>query len=234
MLRDMTGLQQGQMGEELKKEITGLGLAYNLLTQFTSFVAVEEMRITEGGQARTIRVPVEMPEGVSYSGVFGKDKSGMLSRVSGFQSGDGATASPVAGSGFGLGGGTGMALSNLGMDHNRKIAREEAGEMAQLRDLERKMSDGKLTPAEKREKLLPLKLEKSLLSLAAAGGDKTVEVRVILSDFSDEALAKLTAIGFKVLAKATSVKLVIGTIAADKLEALALLEVVRHVAPADS
>ena len=106
--------------------------------------------------------------------------------------------------------------------------------MAQLRDLERKMSDGKLTPAEKREKLLPLKLEKSLLLLAAAGGDKTVEVRVTLSDFSDEALAKLTAIGFKVLAKATSVKLVIGTIAADKLEALALLEVVRHVAPADS
>jgi ribosomal protein L15 len=127
-----------------------------------------------------------------------------------------------------------MALSNLGMDHNRKIAREEAGEMAQLRDLERKMNDGKLTPAEKREKLLPLKLEKSLLLLAAAGGDKTVEVRVILSDFSDDALAKLTAIGFKVLAKATNVKLVIGTIAADKLEALALLEVVRHVAPADS
>jgi hypothetical protein len=127
-----------------------------------------------------------------------------------------------------------MALSSLGMDYDRKIAREEAGEMAQLRDLERKMNDGKLTPAEKREKLLPLKLEKSLLLLAAAGGDKTVEIRVILSDFSDEALAKLTAIGFKVLAKATSVKLVIGTIAADKLEALALLEVVRHVAPADS
>jgi hypothetical protein len=201
-------------------------------------VAVEEMRITEGGQARTIRVPVEMPEGVSYSGVFGKDKSGMSSRVMGMsrglQSGDGATASPVAGSGFGLGGGSGMPLSSLGMDYNRKIAREEAGEMAQLRDLERKMNDGKLTPAEKREKLLPLKLEKSLLLLAAAGGDKTVEIRVILSDFSDEALAKLTAIGFKVLAKATSVKLVIGTIAADKLEALALLEVVRHVAPADS
>lgn len=238
MLRDMTGLQQGQMGEELKKEITGLGLAYNLLTQFTSFVAVEEMRITEGGQARTIRVPVEMPEGVSYSGVFGKDKSGMSFRVMGmscgFQSGDAATASLAAGSGFGLGDGSGMPLSSLGMDHNRKIAREEAGEMAQLRDLERKMSDGKLTPAEKREKLLPLKLEKSLLLLAAAGGDKTVEVRVILSDFSDEALAKLTAIGFKVLAKATSVKLVIGTIAADKLEALALLEVVRHVALADS
>ncbi len=34
------------------------------MTQFTSFVAVEEMIVTDGGQPRRIDVPVEMPEGV--------------------------------------------------------------------------------------------------------------------------------------------------------------------------
>jgi hypothetical protein len=41
------------------------------MTQFTSFVAVEEQFITEGGKPRRVEVPVEMPEGVSYEGVFG-------------------------------------------------------------------------------------------------------------------------------------------------------------------
>ena len=43
------------------------------MTRFTSFVAVEELIITEGGQPRRIEVPVELPEGVSYEGVFGRD-----------------------------------------------------------------------------------------------------------------------------------------------------------------
>jgi Ca-activated chloride channel family protein len=74
MMRDMTGIQEGQMKPELKQEITALGLTYNLLTQFTSFVAVEEQRTTEGGVPRTIQVPLEMPQGVSQSGVFGMER----------------------------------------------------------------------------------------------------------------------------------------------------------------
>src|SRR5262249_52043745 len=44
---------------------------YRLMTQFTSFVAVEETVVTDGGQPRRIDIPVEMPEGVSHQGVFG-------------------------------------------------------------------------------------------------------------------------------------------------------------------
>ena len=44
------------------------------MTQFTSFVAVEETVVTEGGVPRRVEVPVEMPEGMSYEGVFGKEK----------------------------------------------------------------------------------------------------------------------------------------------------------------
>jgi Ca-activated chloride channel family protein len=228
MLRDMKGLQQQQLDPALKEDITGLGITYSLLTQFTSFVAVEELRITEGGKARTIRVPVEMPQGVSYSGVFG-NRAGMklarMSRSRGSLSLGVAAASP-SGRGSGVGGGGG------GFGWGDGLAEDAADELT-LRDMERKEKAGTLTPVEKRDKLLPLKLEKSLLALAATGGEKPVEVRVTLRDFSDEAIAKLEALGFKVLAKATSVKLVIGTIPTDKLEALALLEVVRHVAPAE-
>jgi len=44
------------------------------MTQFTSFVAVEETVRTEGGVPRRIDVPVEMPSGVSYEGIFGSER----------------------------------------------------------------------------------------------------------------------------------------------------------------
>ena len=50
---------------EIREQITSLGLEYRLLTQFTSFVAIEERVVTDGGQPRKIEVPVELPEGVS-------------------------------------------------------------------------------------------------------------------------------------------------------------------------
>lgn len=56
-----------------KEEITQLGLDYRLMTQYTSFVAVEETTVIEGGEPRRVEVPVEMPEGMSYEGVFGSE-----------------------------------------------------------------------------------------------------------------------------------------------------------------
>ena len=64
MTQDFAGIQQGKMKPELKETITNLGLEYRLMTQFTSFVAVEEMIVTDGGQPRRVDVPVEVPEGV--------------------------------------------------------------------------------------------------------------------------------------------------------------------------
>jgi TonB family protein len=71
MSQDYGGMQNGAAKPEVKEAITQLGLEYRLMTQFTSFVAVEETTVTDGGQPRRIDVPVEMPEGVSYEGVFG-------------------------------------------------------------------------------------------------------------------------------------------------------------------
>ena len=72
MSQDFGGLQRGAMRDDLKQQITKLGIDYRLMTPFTSFVAVEEKVITEGGAPRRVEVPVEMPEGMSYEGVFGR------------------------------------------------------------------------------------------------------------------------------------------------------------------
>jgi len=65
MSQDWLGVQQGNAKPEIKETITQLGLEYRLMTQFTSFVAVEEMIVTDGGQPRKVEVPVEVPEGTT-------------------------------------------------------------------------------------------------------------------------------------------------------------------------
>jgi Ca-activated chloride channel family protein len=71
MSQDFHGLQRGTPRDDLKAQITKLGLEFRLMTPFTSFVAVEETTVTEGGEPRRVDVPVEMPQGMSYQGVFG-------------------------------------------------------------------------------------------------------------------------------------------------------------------
>ncbi|HEU5236661.1 MAG TPA: VIT and VWA domain-containing protein [Pyrinomonadaceae bacterium] len=79
MGQDFNGAQRGNMKEDVKQSIIQLGLDYRLMTQFTSFVAVEEMIVTDGGQPRRIDVPVEVPEGVNREAVYGEDRpSGTL------------------------------------------------------------------------------------------------------------------------------------------------------------
>jgi Ca-activated chloride channel family protein len=74
MAQDWAGAQTGNPRPDVREAVTGLGLQFKLMTQFTSFVAVEEMSVTTGGVPRRIEVPVDMPEGVSYEGVFGSDQ----------------------------------------------------------------------------------------------------------------------------------------------------------------
>jgi hypothetical protein len=71
---DLTSQDYQNSKPEIKEQITNLGLEYRLLTQFTSFVAVEERVVTDGGQPRRIEVPVELPEGVSREGIFGSEE----------------------------------------------------------------------------------------------------------------------------------------------------------------
>src|SRR5690606_3720548 len=48
-----------------------LGERFNLLTQYTAFVAVDKLRITVGGQPRLVHVPIELPSDATWEGFFG-------------------------------------------------------------------------------------------------------------------------------------------------------------------
>jgi Ca-activated chloride channel family protein len=73
MDRDLQALQSGTYPAPLREEIVRVALAHRILTPFTSFVAVEDRVVNEGGTSRTVQVPVEMPDGVEYEGIFGND-----------------------------------------------------------------------------------------------------------------------------------------------------------------
>ncbi|UCH15241.1 MAG: VWA domain-containing protein [Bacteroidales bacterium] len=55
----------GDQDSSLIKEITELGLKYSLLTNYTSFIAVDSVIRNEGGEVETVKQPLPMPDGVS-------------------------------------------------------------------------------------------------------------------------------------------------------------------------
>ena len=58
--------------DERVKEVTSLGLTYNLLTQYTSFVAIDTKIRLKDGKAQTVKQPLPLPQGVSDYAVGGK------------------------------------------------------------------------------------------------------------------------------------------------------------------
>ncbi len=54
----------GRVGATVGEEVTELGLRYHLMTQYTSFVAVDTV-VRESGEVVTVKQPLPLPEGVS-------------------------------------------------------------------------------------------------------------------------------------------------------------------------
>lgn len=63
MHQDWMGIQNGHPKPEIKKEIIDTALAHHIMTQFTSFVAVDRSRKTTEDKAREVEVPVEPVNG---------------------------------------------------------------------------------------------------------------------------------------------------------------------------
>lgn len=71
-------------------EITRLSLAYHLLTPYTAFVAVDDARVTAGGKATRVVVPVEVPAAVA--GIQPAGFGGAYGTGGGYGVGDGAAS----------------------------------------------------------------------------------------------------------------------------------------------
>ena len=54
----------GKVGTDVKDEVTKLGLKYHLMTQYTSFVAVDKI-IRKTGEVVSVKQPLPLPQGVS-------------------------------------------------------------------------------------------------------------------------------------------------------------------------
>ncbi len=61
----LSDFHQYEGGVDKVAEVTQLGLDYNLMTQYTSFVAVDQRVRNEGGQQTTVKQPLPLPDGVS-------------------------------------------------------------------------------------------------------------------------------------------------------------------------
>jgi Ca-activated chloride channel family protein len=105
--------------EKAKDQAVDVALAYSVMTEFTSFVAVDEKRIANpDGTYETVQVPVDMPEGVSHEGVFGAEDEDVWGGMTGTAIGGsygvggmglvGKGGGGGAGSGYGRGSGAGF------------------------------------------------------------------------------------------------------------------------------
>lgn len=62
------------------KEITRLGLKYNLMTNYTSFVAVDERIVNKDGKMTTVQQPIPLPQGVPDSAVGEENEMNAVTR----------------------------------------------------------------------------------------------------------------------------------------------------------
>ena len=65
--------------KDLSDEVTALGLKYNLLTKYTSFIAVDSDIRNEDGNITTVKQPLPLPDGVSNLAV-GNTSNGILTK----------------------------------------------------------------------------------------------------------------------------------------------------------
>jgi hypothetical protein len=76
--QDLKGLQEGAFPPSLKAEVVTLGETFQIMTPFTSFVAVDKLSVTVRGKPRLVHIPIELPAGTAWEGFFGgmDDRSG--------------------------------------------------------------------------------------------------------------------------------------------------------------
>ena len=207
MSEDWTGAQQSQMRGDLQESITQIGLRFRLMTQFTSFVAVEESTVTQGGVPTKVEVPVELPHGVSYDGIFG--------------GGGGVAVEAEAKVAFRARASVGGFIT--GSRHAMPSAMP-APPMAPPPSV-RSMEAPRQERLARDSKEVSAKLDPQLRAFAAG---TPVEVKVWLTDDSPAVIARLAQLGLSVTRHATG-KIVYGRIDGGALAALAGLDAVLFV-----
>lgn len=209
-----------------EQAITDIALRYGIMSPYTSFVAVEKRVVNIGGKQRSVKVPVDMPDGVS----FGQDKA-ELRTGSGMArgGGGGAPGSPTGGMGGAAAFGTTISpatktkvgqATTLG-----KVAHEKSDNTFIVNgtdeDVNTLIKSGKVK--------WTVKVDDELLKVKSG----TIEIRVWLKDASTTIIAALKKAGMTVEETDKGLKVSFGTISVTKLEALAKIKEVIRIEPLD-
>jgi Ca-activated chloride channel family protein len=257
MSQDWLGKQQGSMKPALQEQITQLGLDYRLMTQFTSFVAVEDRIVTKDGKPQRVEVPVEMPEGVSHEGVFGEEKQfdrlGQFAKISGLNParlnktmnsyGYAAPSQSVHGSAAQVVGGLPSAAPAPAPPPPPPPATKKGAMPAMIGPNDNEVVD--VTKPDQRSKdrrALESKLQPAVLAALdcfhkSAAGDKKctnvhagrIAIQIWLTADNAPAREQLRALGFELSKDHPSQKMLAGNLGLEKLEALANLDVVQFI-----
>ncbi|HXM11021.1 MAG TPA: VIT and VWA domain-containing protein [Terriglobales bacterium] len=252
MSQDWAGVQRGNMKPELEKEITRLGLDYRLMTQFTSFVAVEDQVVTKDGKPQRVEIPVEMPEGVTYEGVFGDNYKGWLNAPNAgntmYSTSSGKNSNRVGGAGVGSGSGGGVAAGVAGGTIGGPVYHGQATLLPPVSQPMVATEDRAIAPSATADRkptservLLESKLHPALLEAfdcwkksrqdCKLVKDGSVEVQLWLTDDSTAVLDQLKALGFTTSKALHREKALVGRLPAEKLSDLAKISAVRFVSP---
>jgi len=222
--QDLAAMQSGTFPKPLEEQIVRVALAHRLLTSFTSFVAVEERVVNEGGLGRRVRVPVEMPDGVRYEGIFG----GGLAAADAV-AGTSAAAAPRMQR---LAAPAQLAEAPVSRLDKRSFA-DASGAAREERDLARP------APAPSQDRAALAKLVPSLRVLveqgpgapgAAPAEQGWIRVEVTLAAATPEVMRELEVAGLQ--REGDRGVLVLGLVRVDRLAALAGVAGVRSIRPA--
>lgn len=224
--QDLRAMQSGSFPKLLEEQIVRVALAHRLLTPFTSFVAVEDRIVNRRGESVTVRVPVEMPDGVRYEGIFGASAAERTA---------GAGALPMRQA-------SGAAAVTLSSERLAAPAPLEAlADTASAREKE--------DPTEGAPAIVPTsaplppsvrrRLDRSLRALleggpeaagAAATADGWVRIEIELTDDSARILLELQNAGLRIESEAR--REVVGIVRVASLAHLAALDAVRRITAA--
>lgn len=198
---------EGEITAEQK--VTTLALAYRIMSPYTSFVAVEKRVVNVGGKPRTVRVPVELTDGLNMESL--SDNRSHLGanfyRTASSPAPGGAPA--VRGS---LSAGVGGAGGFAGGRSMPAMKRAEAQDSLKALATE--------SPEQRFARIVEEKLRK-------AKGEVTIQI--LLTKWDPKILTALEELGLKIEEKDKALKVLFGTIDAKKLKALSQLTTVAKI-----
>ncbi len=227
--------ESGEGIKDLQEQITKVALDYHLMSPFTSFVAVEPKVVNVGSEQKTVEVPVEMADGVSYEGIFGSrgGRAPMLGNIpmmgAMFRS-RGASAGFAGAGGGQFGGGFGGTLGSQGTVIGQGLFYDnDLSPTDQLRaPLSTPEQLAAMKPEERIKTIRAAKMTHDVRVLALKTTAEKVTIQLWLSPLADDTkadfTAKLKALGWVQTAILSEGKLVLGTISSDKLDELAALD----------